>query len=233
MGAGSVVAIAAGCLLLGLAAVAQAGEVAMQLPVGSFRVPVKSTPELRSNTVITQQYDFSCGSAAVATLLTYHYDRPVTEAEAFEAMFRGGDEARIRREGFSMLDMKRFIDSHGLRADGFRMSLDQLAEIGVPGIALVNTNGYKHFVVVRGVTPKKVLVADPAAGTVALERRRFELIWNGMLLAVRTAIEQGREQFNAERDWRGWPGAPVDEGMGHNGTGMFTLNLPGSNEFGR
>jgi hypothetical protein len=212
---------------------ASAGDLRLQGAGGAFTIPVTSLKEARLQTVIRQQYDFSCGSAAVATLLTYHYERPVAEADAFEFMYRTGDQDKIRQEGFSMLDMKRFLDSQGLRSDGFRINLERLADLGVPGIALINTRGYRHFVVVRGMRQDKVLLADPVAGSVAIERAEFERIWNGVLLAARNDLQTARRHFNDSRDWKAWPQAPIAQGMDRNGLGMFTLGLPGRNELGR
>lgn len=224
------------CLLACICAqlpIASAGDLRLQGAGGAFTIPITSLKEARLQTVIRQQYDFSCGSAAVATLLTYHYERPVAEADAFEFMFRTGDQDKIRQEGFSMLDMKRFLDSQGLRSDGFRISLERLADLGVPGIALINTRGYRHFVVVRGMRQNKVLLADPVAGSVAIERAEFERIWNGVLLAARNELQTARRHFNDSRDWKAWPQAPIAQGMDRNGLGMFTLGLPGRNELGR
>ena len=212
---------------------AEAGTLRIQGAGGAFSVPVTSLKEARLQTVVRQQYDFSCGSAAVATLLTFHYERPVNEAEAFEFMFRTGDQEKIRKEGFSMLDMKRFLDARGLRSDGFRMDLDRLAEIGAPGIALINTRGYRHFVVVRGMRGDKILLADPVAGSVAIDRAEFEQIWNGVILAARSDLQTARRHFNDSRYWDAWPQAPIAQGMDRNGLGMFTLSLPGRNELGR
>lgn len=212
---------------------AQAGVVSIQGVGGAFTVPVDSLQELRWETVIRQQYDFSCGSAAVATLLTYHYDMPVNEAEVFERMYRAGNKEKIQAEGFSMLDMKRYLDHKGLHSDGFRMSLDKLVEIGVPAIVLVNTNGYRHFVVVRGLRGDTVLLADPAIGSIAISRQEFERIWDGTVLAARAKLQVARENFNTLRDWDAWPTAPISKGVDRSGTGMFLLSLPGSNELGR
>jgi len=216
-----------------LACCAQAGTLHIQGVAGVFNVPVSSLGEARWQTVVQQRYDYSCGSAAIATLLTYHYGLPTPEETVFKAMFRVGDQRRIRAAGFSMLDMKRYLDGRGLRSDGFKMSLDQIREIGVPMIALVDTRGYKHFVVIKGVEGDRVLLADPAAGSVVLPRRAFERIWKGPVLAARGRLAIARAHFNADRDWRIWPGPPVAEGVPRSGLGMFTLNLPGFNEFGR
>ena len=87
--------------------------------VGPYRVPVTSL-KARNLTTLQQQFDFSCGSAALATLLTHHYDFPVNEQAVFAAMFQHGDQAKIRREGFSLLDMKNFLAARGFQADGFQ-----------------------------------------------------------------------------------------------------------------
>lgn len=226
-------AVACVLALSGVIPTAQAGMTYINGFAGSFSLPVKSLKEARWDTVIHQQYDFSCGSAAVATLLTYHYDMPVSEADVFKVMYRHGNQDKIRQEGFSMLDMKRFLDSRGLHSDGFRMGLDQLVKIGVPAIVLVNTQGYKHFVVVRGLRDDTILLADPAIGSIAVPREQFEAIWDGTVLAARARIQIARENFNTLRDWEPWPTAPIGEGVDRAGLGMFVLSLPGRNELGR
>ncbi len=212
---------------------AQGGNVRIQGAGGAFSLPVKSLKEKRWETVLRQKYDYSCGSAAVATLLTFHYNQPTREEAVFQAMFRMGDKKKIRTQGFSMLDMKHFLDRSGLRSDGFRMTLDKFAKIGVPGITVINTNGYKHFVVVKGIKGNKVLVADPASGTMVVPRRTFEANWNGVVLAAREEIQTARQHFNDARDWQVRPDAPVDKGTSRTGLGTFMLTLPGRNEFGR
>lgn len=198
----------------------------------SFAVPVTSMTESRWDTVVRQKYDFSCGSAALATLLTYHYNRPVGEDDVFREMFAYGDQERIRRSGFSMLDMKRFLDKRGLRSDGFRVGLDRVEQMGIPGIALVNVNGYRHFVVVKGVVGNRVLLGDPALGVVTTDRATFMKLWNGEILTARADSAIARDRFNHERDWRAWPTIAPGEGLDRAGLGIFTLTLPGRNEFG-
>jgi predicted double-glycine peptidase len=199
----------------------------------TFNIGVPSQAEARWDSVIRQKYDFSCGSAAVATLLTYHYEMPTSEQDVFQAMFRDGDKKKIQTEGFSMLDMKRYLDKRGMRSDGFRMTLDQLSSVGVPGIALVNTRGYRHFVIIRGIDDERVLLGDPAAGDTAISREYFEQIWSGAVLAAREKREIAQRFFNNERDWRTWPSAPTSQGLDRtDGLGMFLLTLPGPNELG-
>jgi predicted double-glycine peptidase len=183
---------------------------------GSYGLKVTSLKEARFKTTVPQQFDFSCGSAATATLLTYQYGHPVTEAEVFEKMFAGGDQARIRSEGFSLLDMRRYLASQGYSADGFDLPLEKLIEEGLPAIVLLNDRGYRHFVVVKGIKGSRVLLGDPARGTRAMSRTQFERLWDNRVLFV---VHNRREiaQFNHPRDWRTAPPAPMDAGLARQG----------------
>lgn len=201
---------------------------------GVVHVPVTSMTGKRWERVIRQQYDYSCGSAAVATLLTYHYGMPRTEAQVFEAMYAVGNQPLIREQGFSMLDLKHYLDAQGLDAAGFRMTLDQLADIGAPVIVLVNTGGYRHFIVIKGIRGDEVIVGDPAGGTVIVPRSFMESIWNGIVLAGRARLATARRYFNLAADWAVRPSAPVRR----TARSMAPLpargvTLPGMNEFGR
>ena len=189
---------------------AQAGDVQLSIGGASPRVPVTSMAERKFATVIKQQYDFSCGSAALATLLTHHYGRETSETDAFKAMWEVGDHDRIRELGFSLLEMKRYLENTGLKADGFVLTLDRIQEIGVPGIALIEVRGYKHFVVIKGITDEVVLIGDPSAGVISLPRGVFEQRWDGTILFIRSDVVRGKENFNKVADWRLAPSAPFD-----------------------
>jgi len=177
---------------------------------GSVNLDIENMRERKFATVIRQQFDFSCGSAAVATLLTHHYDRKTSETDAFKAMWEVGDQDRIKTVGFSLLEMKAYLETLDYRADGFKLTLDRIDEIGVPGIALIDTKGYKHFVVIKGITPKTVLIGDPSTGLTAVTRKDFAKMWDGIILFIRTDVKTGKLAFNARKDWRRSPSAPYD-----------------------
>ena len=147
-----------------------AGNVELPSEIGvGFSVPVKSVKdmlaEIRFRSTVRQKFDYSCGSAAVATLLTYHYQRPVSEDDAIKFMYNRGDQAKIQREGFSLLDIKNYLESYGYKADGFQVPLDKLVATSTPAITLIRDNGYNHFVVVKGVRDDTVLLGDPVVGS--------------------------------------------------------------------
>ena len=223
--------VSLGALLLCVAAAAAAQTVELPNMGGSdVRLPVRSWRQARLAGTLLQQYDFSCGSAAVATLLTHHYGQAVDEQTVFQAMYLAGDRDKIRREGFSLLDMKRFLASRGFTADGFEQPLDKLAEARVPAIALIDDGGYHHFVVIKGLRDGRVLIGDPAKGTRAMPRRDFEARWkNGLLFVIHNRMESAR--FNQAVDWRGAPQAPLASGVGRDGLAGITLPKLGPGDF--
>ncbi|MBW6531252.1 C39 family peptidase [Sphingomonas sp. RRHST34] len=205
-------------VLLTLGAAACAGEVAPGSrfvggagagPVGDYRVPVRSMAERRFDGIVRQRYDFSCGSAALATLLRYHYDLDVREDLAFRGMWLRGDQPQIRRLGFSLLDMKRWLASRGLRADGYKVTLDKVRQTGVPGIALIAIRDYRHFVVVKGVSAREVLLGDPSSGVTVMPRAAFEQAWNGIYFVLADDQPLAKTRFNREAQWLAYARAPI------------------------
>jgi predicted double-glycine peptidase len=180
---------------------------------GSFRMPVTSMRERPYQSVIMQQYDFSCGAAAVAMLLTHHYGMQSTEEQVFTSMYENGDQATIQANGFSFLDMKDYIERIGMKADGFELTLDEINKLGVPAIALLDLKGYMHFVVVKGIKDKRVLLGDPAAGMMSMSRDEFEAARQPVVLLIRSKATVGRKHFNQTAEWGVKPDAPIGKGM--------------------
>lgn len=199
---------------------------------GHLRVPVKSFGEIKFGEVLKQQYDFSCGSAALASLLTHHYGMPVTEEKVFEEMFKFGDKEKIEKQGFSMLDMKKFLERRGLQSDGFKLSREDIIKFGLPAIALVNFQGYSHFVVVKGVMDDKVLVGDPALGLHIMDGEAFDKSSNGIFLLIRSRTELAKASFNQKEDWEhSAPHAPSRMAFMQRMPHLTDLMLPSENDY--
>ena len=175
---------------------------------GSFNFKTMSMKERQFRFTERQQYDFSCGSAALATLLTHHYGDPVKEKAVYVDMWEQGDQDKIRKEGFSMLDMKRFLESRGYAAEGYSASLDKLANVGIPAIVLIRDGRYNHFVVVKGVRDGKVAFGDPAQGARVMPQPEFERMMINRILFVING-RNDKVVFNHPMDWRVREKAPV------------------------
>ncbi len=190
-----------GALLLTLPPIGNAeAQVRLNGPGGPFSVSVVNYRDLPFRTVVRQHYDFSCGSAALATLLRHHYGRDVGEEAVFRAMYERGDQDEIRRVGFSLLDMKAYVQAHGYRADGYRVPLDALARRGGPAVVMIDTAGYRHFVVFKGMEGDRVLIGDPALGLKIYDRATFSRLWNGVAFVIHDPAQAG----SLESDWRDW-----------------------------
>ncbi|MNU68253.1 Peptidase C39 family protein [compost metagenome] len=186
------------------------------------RVSVVSYRDIPFRTVVRQRYDFSCGSAALATLLRYHYDREVGEEQIFRAMYAAGDQDVIRRVGFSLLDIKQFLEANGYQADGFRLTLDNLASMNRPAIVMIDTAGYKHFVVFKGNDADRVLIGDPALGLKIYSREQFISMWNGIAFVVR----EPADSFNEASEWTPWNRARPAQALPNHSLAELTRELP-------
>ncbi|MBW8828523.1 MAG: C39 family peptidase [Burkholderiales bacterium] len=213
------------------ASAAEAGSVDLPYQIGgAYSVPATSIKEARFAATNRQQYDFSCGSAALSTLLTHHYRYPVTEDKIFEEMYQRGDQAKIRIEGFSLLDMKRYLEAHGFEADGFQEPIEKLASANIPAIVLINVAGYNHFVVVKGVRKGRVLLGDPSGGTRAVTQAAFEAAWvNQVLFVISNRLDIAA--FNVDADWRVAPSAPISGAIGREGLAGIVMPKLGPSDF--
>lgn len=204
-------------------------------PMGLATLPAKSYRELKFRTVVRQQYDFSCGSAAVATLLTYEFKKPTTENEAFLAMWKTGDQAKIKKEGFSLLDIKHYLASIGYQADGYRMTLERLSELRLPAIVLIQTRGYRHFVVIKGIEGGYVLIGDPARGLRRERIENFRKLWvNSIVFLIHSGknIFVSRKSFNDPREWADVSvRIPVSVAQNQLPLSTQLLLIPGPNQF--
>ena len=178
-------AIAAGLSLAASAAHAESRIELAPLTGVSGQKSMRTLRDMRFLDMTPQRYDFSCGSSALASLLSSGYGIRTTEEDLIRWMMEGADTQEIIRNGFSMLDMKRYVEHlRGFRAHGFKVDADALYRLQMPVIALLDVKGYKHFVVVKGASAGRVFVADPSLGHRVMSEQDFVKGWNGILLAV-------------------------------------------------
>ncbi|MEI8658609.1 MULTISPECIES: C39 family peptidase [Vibrio] len=198
---------------------------------GQYFVPVKSYSEVVFGNVLRQKYDFSCGSAALASLLSFHYDMPSEEQDIFQKMFDSGDKELIEQQGFSLLDMKKYLESVGLKSDGFKLNLDKIRELGVPGITLVDFDGYLHFVVIKGMNDGFVILGDPSRGTMKMKYERFAEHYQGIVLLIRNRAEVGRTTFVTDNDFSVYATSPIQQGIMRDSSGNLGILRPNVGQY--
>jgi uncharacterized protein len=157
--------------------------VSAQISIGSglrTNPPPRSMKDLRDQNVVKQRFDFSCGAAALATLLRYGFGEQVTEREILAQLFDllSEDEKKTTRvTGFSLLHLQRVAHARGYNAEGFRLGPDQVTKLGGPVIVFIEPRGYKHFAVLRGTEGDRVYLADPSRGNIRMPGYSFLKDW--------------------------------------------------------
>lgn len=146
---------------------------------GVQNLAIEPFSELKYKNIVHQAYDYSCGSAALVTVLKYHLGIDVTEQQSMEGMMAFGEKDKIiERRGFSLLDMKRYLASIEVDSAGFHAEMADLLTLDQPGIVPIDYAGFKHFVVLRGVRGGLVFLADPAMGNITFSVDEFATLWD-------------------------------------------------------
>ncbi|MDA7979067.1 MAG: C39 family peptidase [Pirellulales bacterium] len=146
----------------------------------TFRRFPKSWMEIKRQNIVMQQRDFSCGAAALATMLTYHIGDKTSEYQ----LLVGLDELLTQEElleriqkGLTLTDLRRLSNKFDYNASILKMTLQGLAKSKTPIIVGIVVNEYDHFVVFRGLDGKYVYLADPARGNLRVPIREFLGQW--------------------------------------------------------
>ena len=160
------------------------GIVTQTLPV-EIRTTVTPASELEYHAVIKQQFDYSCGSAALSTLLRYHLGEDFSETQVIHGLFRYGDKERVReKRAFSLLDMKKFVGVLGYNGVGYKADIEDLETLDMPCIIPIELYGYRHFTVFKGIHQGHVFLADPFRGNSSYPVADFEKMWHQNVIFV-------------------------------------------------
>jgi len=146
---------------------------------------VEPLVEQKYRNIVRQAYDYSCGSAALTTVLNYYLGRTLSERQVMEGLLHYGESERIvQRRAFSMLDMKRLVTALGYPSGGFRATIEDLADLDHPAIVPIHHAGFKHFVVLRTIRDGRVYLADPSVGNISFTLAQFEEKWDDNVLFI-------------------------------------------------
>ena len=164
-------------------------------------VTIKPAIEDQFRGIVRQAYDYSCGSAALTTLLNGYGGLKLTEQQTMSGLLQYGEYQRIiERRSFSLLDMKRFVTALGLNSGGYRGEFKDLIALDQPAIVPITYAGFKHFVVYKAYKDGRVYVADPSLGNISFDAPRFQEIWDNNTLFIVDIPERYRKNLLAIQD---------------------------------
>ena len=150
-------------------------------------VIVKPLSSTQFRGIVKQAYDYSCGSAALTTLLNGYMAQTKNEREVMDGLLKYGEYDRIiQRRSFSLLDMKRYVNAIGFNSNGFRGTFQDLVSLDKPAIVPIAYAGFKHFVVYKAFKDGHVFVADPALGNISFTAAHFQEVWDNSIMFIIT-----------------------------------------------
>ncbi|MBX9257432.1 peptidase domain-containing ABC transporter [Desmonostoc muscorum CCALA 125] len=147
---------------------------------------------------VTRRYPFfaqqsasDCGAACLVMVSRYWGKR--------FSVNRLRDIANVDRNGASLRGLLVAAESLGFATRPVKAGLQQLAKQSLP--AIVHWEG-NHYIVVYEVTPKQVIVADPAIGQRALSHAEFKANWTGYTLLLQPTAMLKETQDSSTPFWQ-------------------------------
>ena len=182
---------------------------------GSESMPVPVRPlsllALRYEATIPQQFDYTCGAASIATVLTYYWDLPTTETEVIDVLkqrYSLEEIARRRETGLSFDDLIFAAERLGFEAQGAQVAADELPKLRGPAIIQLVNSKFQHFVILRQVGIGVYYVSDPIVGERVMSAPDFRREFAGYVLAI----------------WRDGVPLPLDAKLTHPRDGLSVTN---------
>ncbi len=172
------------CILVMLSNYIFADSYQLQTPRSITPMYVQSWKQLRDQGIEKQDLDYSCGSAAVATILRYYYGMQVYEKDILTEVENIGNDGAA-----SFSDLQKTVKVFGFNATGISTDIDTLKTIKIPVLIYLKYRGQDHFTVLRGISDSYVLLADPSWGNRIFPIHQFRKLWeqnglNGHILII-------------------------------------------------
>lgn len=167
-----------------------------------FRVSVTPEKALRQKGIAMQKFDYSCGSAALTTLLNQEKGLSLNEEEVIDGLILHGEtEKIIQGRRFSLLDVKRYLASRGIGSAGYSAGLQDLPDIPAPSLMSISIKGFKHFVVYQGLADGHIILSDPAFGNMSVTTAKFATLWKQKIfLALNETVKNGANVKHLSED---------------------------------
>lgn len=146
----------------------------------SVRMSVRSWVEIKNSNLVRQEYDYSCGSASLATILKFFFNDNVGEQEVLDSVLKKkgidkSDKGKLEEKDMklSFYDLKEFAEERGYKSFGIALSLETLKKLKVPAIVFVTIRKKEHFSVYKGMDDRFIYLADPSFGNIKVSHSRF------------------------------------------------------------
>lgn len=176
----------------------------------SITKPIKSWIEFKNENLTRQNYDYSCGSASLSTILKYYYDLDIGEKEILNTVLKSKGYDISKKEkledgdtSLSFFDLATYVQSKGLKAVGLALDLDSLSKLKAPVILFVKIRKNEHFTIYKNMDENYVYLADSSFGNIKVKISKFkemfyqreDLKYPGKILAIIPITNKQKEQI--------------------------------------
>lgn len=136
----------------------------------SGKIKLTSWIEIKNKNLVRQKFDFSCGSASLATIMNYYYDNNLSEIDIVNSV---AEQKGIKVEtiedyyehkdtGLSFFDLSEYSKKIGYRGLGLAIDFEVLKKLKMPVILFVKIRSQEHFTVFKGMDDRYIYLADPS-----------------------------------------------------------------------
>jgi len=134
----------------------------------------------RFTSVVQQKLDYSCGAAALATILTYSMKRPISEDQILVMLKQHRHLSGLNyleENGISLRELEHIAKTLGYKAGWRKILPIHLSKIAPPLIVFTSPEGQSHFSVLVAIYENNVYLADPTLGNIKMSLQDFIAIW--------------------------------------------------------
>lgn len=142
------------------------------------------------------QYDYSGAAVSIAYILRKKFGVNYTEHEVMEGLLEHGEsESIVQRRGFSLLDMKLYLQAKDYSAAGYRLEPDSQGHFDEPDLESLNADApfivpvYIHgtptFAVVHSISTAEIVIIHPHLGYIraSMAKQSFNaLLQDGFII---------------------------------------------------
>lgn len=161
--------------------------VLLSAQVSAHNLNLKGWNSIKTEGIVRQTTDFSCGPAALSLLLKEKYGVTIGEMEILsDILYRSarGSEAEKIKLGFSLLDLKNEAQRLGFSARGVKFTGLSDLPAAAPMIILLESESYSHFVVLTGMKEDYAEISDPERGRWHMPLYLLKSQWKGYALVT-------------------------------------------------
>ncbi len=176
----------------------------------TVKKPIKSWIEFKNENLTRQEYDYSCGSASLSTILKYYYSLDIDEKDILDAVLesKGYDiskKAKLEEENttLSFFDLASYAQTKGFKAVGLALDMKSLSKLKAPVILFVKIRKNEHFSIYKNMDKNYVYMADPSFGNIKVKLSKFkemfyqrdDLKYPGKILAIIPIIDEQKDDI--------------------------------------